>query len=277
MYRCLVSAVDNQAVILITKYAEHYRSERFQGVDGDPESLLNHWWHAYRFLTDRIFLQARSDIVSRTIRDMAEDALSTTLDVMDPTALEKANDKLIDSARLAFENMEVDGKSYKKKRDVQMLFGVKAKGKKPGKQGLVQFIRGLPNANIVAHTIQEIKNKRITEHYDTLRSFQGIGHKIASSYLRDVAELFFDHLEEHIRSIDTQMLFQPIDSHVLGIAKEVGIEFYNNKPLHQAMRIAEECLDVSISKRLPLRFSQGASWFGRRCFRVAMDLLKKSS
>jgi hypothetical protein len=157
-----------------------------------------------------------------------------------------------------------------------MLFGITTKDGKIKRDGVIHFIRELPGANIVNHSISEIEQGWIGQHYKILRSFKGIGHNVASSYLRDVVDLFFDLLRPYVGTVEVQVYILPVGAWIERIAKEVGIRFRKRNSLNKAKKIAEACAEVSLSKRLPINFNQGASWLGANWFKIVMESLGKA-
>jgi hypothetical protein len=207
---------------------------------------------------------------------MAEDALVENIDTISPEGLTHTTVKDIQEARIAFEKTEIDGKSYKRQRDIEMLFGIITREGKIKKDGIIHFIRELPGANIVNHSISEIENGWIDQHYKILRSFTGIGHNVAASYLRDVVDLFFDLLRPYVGNVEQQVYLLPVGAWIDRIAREVGIRFRKRSSLSKAKQIAEVCADISLSKRLPISFNQGATWLGANWFEIVMESLGKA-
>jgi hypothetical protein len=268
--------MDDQMVVRIAKLATRYHEDFLDKIIPDCEKLRKHWWDAYRFFAHKILYQGRSNKVSVIVRDMAEDALVECVDTGSPDGLAHASIRDIQDAQKAFERMEVNGKSYKKKRDIEMLFGITSKDGKVKKDGVIHFIRELSGANIVNHSISEIEKGWIDQHYKILRTFRGIGHNAASSYLRDVVDLFFDLLRPHVGNVEQQIYLLPVGVWIDKIAKEVGIKFQKKDSLSKAKQIAEACAEVSLSKRLPINFNQGASWLGANWFKIVMESLGKT-
>ena len=267
--------MDDQMVVRISKLESRYHEDILDKLIPDCEKLRKHWWDAYKFFAHKILYQGRSDKVSAIVRDMAEDALVENFDTKSADGLAHATVKDIHDAKIAFEKMEIDGKSYKRERDVQMLFGIVTEEGQVEKDGVIHFIKELPGANIVNHSISEIENGWIDQHYKILRSFTGIGHNVAASYLRDVVDLYFDMLRPHVGTVETQVYLLPVGAWVDRIAKEVGIRFNKRDSLSKAKQIAEACAEVSLSKRLPISFNQGASWLGANWFEIVMESLGK--
>jgi hypothetical protein len=268
--------MDDQMVVRIAKLASRYHEEYLDKLIPNPEKLRKHWWDACKFFIHKILYQGRSDKVSAIIRTMAEDALVENIDTISPEGLTHTTVKDIQEARIAFEKTEIDGKSYKRQRDIEMLFGIITREGKIKKDGIIHFIRELPGANIVNHSISEIENGWIDQHYKILRSFTGIGHNVAASYLRDVVDLFFDLLRPYVGNVEQQVYLLPVGAWIDRIAREVGIRFRKRSSLSKAKQIAEVCADISLSKRLPISFNQGATWLGANWFEIVMESLGKA-
>lgn len=267
--------MDHQMVVRIAKLATRYHEDFLNKVVPNPEKLRKHWWDAYKFFAHKILYQGRFDKVSAIVRNMAEDALVKSIDTTSPEGLTYATVEDIRDAKIEFEKMEVDGKSYKKQRDVEMLFGRITEDGRIEKDGIIHFIKQLPDANMVNHSISEIENGWIDQHYKILRSFTGIGHNVAASYLRDVVDLYFDILRPYVGTVESQVYILPVGAWIDRIAREVGIRFRKRDSLSKARQIAEACAEVSLSKRLPISFNQGASWLGANWFKVVMESLGK--
>jgi hypothetical protein len=269
--------MDNQMVVRISKLASRYHEDVLDKIIPNLGTLRKHWWDAYRFFAHKILYQGRFDKVSKIVKTMAEDALVENVDTSSPDGLSRATAKDIHDAKIAFEKMKVNGKSYKRRQDVEMLFGITTKDGKLKKDGIIHFIRELPRANIVNHSIVEIEKGWIGQHYKILRSFTGIGHNAAASYLRDVVDLYFDILQPYVGAVEKQVYLLPVGAWIDRIAKEVGIQFCKGNSLGKAKQIAEACAEISLSKRLPISFNQGASWLGANWFKVVMESIGKTT
>jgi len=223
--------MDNQMMVNITRYAKQYR-DKYLSKLYDADALRNHWWNGYQFLAFSIYNQGIFEKINNAIRNMAETAISEHLDIESPDGVTKATDKQISDARLAFTGMRINGKTYKRKQDVELLFGVVGEDGRVEKQGILHHLRGFPRGNIIERSITEIEDGRLVELYQSLRAFRGIGHRAASSFLRDLVDIFYDSLENHVTSIEAQTYLQPVDVWVRKVSEAVGIKFSSRSPLH---------------------------------------------
>lgn len=238
------------------------------------ELIRTHWWHAFRFLLMKLLNRGRNEIVSRRIREMVEDTFDGIIDIASPDGIVRTGEKALSKARLAFEEIQYDGKGYKSEADIQMIFGSKSSGE-DSRQGILQFLMALPSGNIVQYSINQIQNHSIAGVYEQLCQFPGVGHIGAATYLRDLVELFYDELDEYTKTVDSQTYLVPVDACVRRVAKESGIMFDCSSPLEQARTLAEACREVSIVHKLPLNFSQGAVWLCDKTFESLMSMLKR--
>lgn len=261
----------------VARLAKRYRTEILRRSHPQPEALCTHWWKAYSFLAGKIFYQGRSDSLSTIIRNMATTILIEHFDTQSPDGLVHATDKDIINARIAFESMKVNGKSYKRKNDIDMLFGVVGRNGELKKQGIIHFLLSLPKGNIVEHSIREVEEGRVAQLYNELDSIHSIGHKIASFYLRDLVDLFYDRLGKckHIRSKEAQAFLQPVDVWVKKVSEACGVTFDKSDPLHQAKCIVDACREVSRSRRFAISFNQGAWYLGAHSLDIALKELSK--
>jgi hypothetical protein len=265
--------MDPEAVMRIAKYAKRYHAEYLDGVYPDPEVMRSHWWEAYKFLADKMFFQTRSEKTATIARDTVERLLVKYVNTETPDGLRSATKKTLQKMRLKLLRTKEEGKSYIRKSDVEMLFGIQSRSKKKKKIGVLQYLKELPDANIIGHSISEISAGRLPKLYRNLKKIKGIGHNTSSTFLRDVVDIYYDDLEPSLSAVEIQMYLQPVDSCIKRIASQVEISFEKSGVLHQARRITEACRQVSISRRFPISFSQGAYWFGKNAFEAALDLL----
>jgi hypothetical protein len=154
-----------------------------------------------------------------------------------------------------------------------MLFGADTRSRSYNTQGLLRYIATLPKGNIVKHSIEEIGKGRLIPHYRKLTSFYGVGPIAVSTYLRDLIDLYYDDLGSSVTTIQEHSHIQPVDVCVKRVATEVGIEFHHETPLAQGQRIVEACTAIRASNRLPIEFSQGATWICTNAFEAAIKLL----
>jgi hypothetical protein len=111
--------MDNQMMVNITRYAKQYR-DKYLSKLYDADVLRNHWWNSYQFLAFSIYNQGIFEKINNAIRNMAETAISEHLDMESPDGVTKATDKQISDAMLTFMSMRINGKTYKRKQDVEL-------------------------------------------------------------------------------------------------------------------------------------------------------------
>jgi len=260
----------------VAKFSQSYRKHYMRILGSNTELIRTHWWHAFRFLLMKLLDRGRNEIVSRRIREMVEDTFDGIIDIASPDGIVGTGEKALSRARLAFEEIQYDGKGYKSKTDIQMLFGVEMSGKNKG-NGVLQFLMILPSGNIVQYSINQIQNHNISGVYKRLCQFPGVGHIGAATYLRDLVDLFYDEVDEYVKSVETQAYLLPVDACVRRVARESGIAFDCSSPFKQARRLAEACREVSIIHKLPLDFNQGSIWLCENTFEALVSMLKKKT
>lgn len=243
----------------------------------DRNKLLKDWWEAYCFIADRIFYQGRKDELSTVIKRMAREVLEAKIDTKSKTGLTGLTITELANIKDTFSNSTRNGKKYKRKSDVRMLFGEFGENRVID-QGVLTLIHGLPDSNLVRYIYDEVNKGHIDDVYWELQSIHSIGHKIASFVLRDVVDLYYDKLGKvsSVRRIDGQKLLQPIDTWVEQVAKKAGIQFEKeNHVLHKAQRIVESCRFISESRRKAIQFNQGAYLLGKKSIDILVPLLSK--
>ncbi len=144
--------------------------------DRDKNKLQNNWWEGAKFFIGFLFYQGRKDAVS----DQARFSAICVLDDLYSTVTAQRFPEIIDAIKLTEGLSKVLGKrKIGKGRDIQMT--VEA----------LQLISKLANADIIAYTMEEIKQGRTKVIYDYLKSnIFGAGDKVISFFLRDFIMLF---------------------------------------------------------------------------------------
>lgn len=264
-------------IIRVSKFSKLYCEDYLKELDINPQIMPAYWFEAFRFLVSRILIQGRPAKTTQKLRQMVEDSVTTHLDCASTDGITRAKPNRFMDARQAFQEMMVDGRPFKKKNDVDMVFGTDTKSRYYNTLGLLRYISTLPSGNIVHHSINEIKTGRLIPHYRKLTSFYGVGPIAAATYLRDLVVLFHDEVGSHITTVEELIHIQPVDSCVKKVALEVGIEFERGGILHEGRSIVEACRQVSPSNKLPIAFNQGASWICANSFEAALKLLGEKS
>ncbi len=265
--------MENMMVVRVSKFAKLYRANYLQELDTDLQTIQSHWFQAFRFLISKILTQGRPAKTTRLLRKMVEDTITSHFDCTSIDGITRANSKVFTVAKQTFEEMKVKGKPYKKKSDVELLFGAATKSGVYNTLGILRFIASLPSGNIVQYSISEILNGRLIPHYRKLTSFYGVGPIAAATYLRDLVDLYHYDIGNHVTTVEELAHIQPVDTHVKRVALAVGIEFEGEGAIHQGRSIVEACQQISFSNKLPIFFSQGASWICTNAFEAALKLL----
>lgn len=260
-------------ILRVSKFARLYRADCLQDMNLNLNRVQSHWFEAFKFLSSKMLAQGRPDKTTKKIRQMVENTVTEHLDCSTSDGIVNAELKQIVDAKETFRNMRVKGLSYKKQNDIDMLFGADIRSRNYNTQGLLRYIASLPKGNIVVHSIDEISSGRLIPHYRKLTSFYGVGPIAVATYLRDLIDLYFDQLGKNVTTIQEYAHIQPVDACVKRVATEVGIEFDYETPIAQGQKIVEACTVVGNSNRLPIEFSQGASWICTNAFEAALRLL----
>jgi len=121
--------------------------------------------------------------------------------------------------------------------------------------GLIRVMANIHIVNLATHVKSLIQNKQTTEAHKLVTSIRGIGTKIASLYLRDIA--YLGKLPE--KEIEDQHYLQPVDT---WIEQTLSIIFRNAKP--KALKKRQEIIVTlcDAAKVSPISFSQGAWMLG---------------
>jgi len=259
----------------ISKLGRRYFKDYLAKKTPRPSSLRKHWWKSYNFLAGVIFYQGRSNSLSTIIKDLAKNSIQDYFDTKSSSGITNASDDDITEARFAFQNSEINGKTYKRLTDVEMLFGVMDKKGIITKKGVIHILRDIPKGNIIDYSIRSIIQGNVSSLYDKFHSVKSIAHKITSMYLRDLVDLFYDEVGKsaEIRTRVGQSYLQPIDVWVRRVSGKAGIIVTGSKPLSQAQTIVDACRQVSRSRRFALRYNQGAWWLGEHSLDLALEYL----
>lgn len=248
--------VNEKLVQAMLSFGEKYYEEELRKY-GEGVQLCEQWWQALKFFFDRAFLQGRRDEISFRVRDAAIAVLEPELSGVN-TSLDDAHLKILE-ARLR----EKIGKGkIGKEQDVQMTVSA------------LRYVFGLPNLNIVAHSIECIKERKVEEHYKGLQNKRsknkagiiGVADKIASFYLRDIVSLF--RLETQVPE-DHQYCLQPVDVWVreFAIISDIAKSRRDNLTTMKQIRdgILRICREHHCS---PVQFNQGVWYAGSHAFKL---------
>jgi hypothetical protein len=260
-------------IFRVSKFARLYRADYLEDMDINLKRVQSYWFDAFRFLSSKMLAQGRPNSTTKKIRQMVNTTVMEHFDCSSADGIVNTRPNHFVDARETFQNMRVEGLSYKRKNDVDMIFGADTRSRGYNTLGLLRYMTTLPQGNIVKHSIEEISKGRLIPHYRKLTSFYGVGPIAVSTYLRDLIDLYYDDVGNKISTIQERAHIQPVDACVKRVATEVGIEFDNETPLAQGQKIAEACSQVGSSSRLSIEFSQGASWICTNAFEAALRLL----
>lgn len=238
----------------IEKYGLLY-VERFlrQQID-NKEKIYSDWYEALiKFFFTKVFYRGRNDELSERFMN----ATIQTLNEYKPT-------KNYDRESL---NSRLESNGVNNGMDRQMVLEV-----------LDLIFNSLTSSqnNIVKYTVDEIKDGKIVNVFNTLNKIYCIKDKLASFYLRDVIITY--QLEKILKPNDFQYC-QPIDTWVKKVVLKINIinsadidKIKSNKKKNEYIKsaIIKSCLDANIS---PLLFNAGAWLVGAKSFDLLIENL----
>jgi len=234
----------------IVRYGDIYFDRYLEKVK--PHSIVSDWWQGWLFLSDRIFFQGRADRVSVKVRDAALEVLESEL----KNGLPDFDGRTLRGFRIRLSKY-IGKDKVGKSRDVDMVISA------------LEFSLSIPERNIVANSVAEIKQGNLRRHRENLMGIVQIGPKISSFYLRDLIDVC--KLENYL-SEDDYALLQPVDTWVRQVAERIGIIGSGVSTKVAQGIIAEVCKEEGVS---PIRFNQGAWYVGANAFEVVLDLLER--
>lgn len=198
------------------------------------------WYKALKFFFKRSFYRGRRDEISDIFRERAFEILDRDVKSQEP---EDFNGGVLE------EQLWHNG--VNNETDRRMV------------RQTIEFTQGLPERNIVRYAVGKIKTGQAEQIHSELTKIFGIGDKIASFYLRDVALVF--GLEENLSEADLRY-FQPVDTWVLRIVKELAIVSDDIDEVKE--KIIDACLKANVS---PLLFNAGAWYAGAYSLELLID------
>lgn len=252
--------MNENVVNAVLLFGQRYRKEQL--IDRyEPDTMLLGWWDALRFFFGRAFYQGRRDDISFLVYTAAIDVLELAV---------SHTDGYLDDAQLSELEQQLHAKIGKgqigKGGDVKMVIST------------LRHIRQLPQANIVADSVERIKMGNIGQYYKDIQiavspqtGIYQVGPKIASFYLRDLVTLF--NLEQFVPA-DFQYTLQPVDVWVRRLAITAGMVTHGatDEAIRQA--IVKLTAERGCS---PLQFNQGAWYLGYNAFPLLLEVLEKHS
>jgi hypothetical protein len=207
----------------------------------DPERLRSDWWTALQFFFSHSFYQGRRDSLSLRFERAATEALSESLDPSSNS--ERLHSVCLDEGSTLDADLQNAGLT--KRMDRLMVLSTLA------------FIRELPQANIVAWSLDEIEQGAVYTVYRELDSIKSVGDKIISFFLRDLDFLF--NLAPQLDG--DEVLMQPVDTWVRQISESIGIVQPGDSDHHMKRSIVIACNEADVS---PNRYNVGAWCVGAR-------------
>jgi len=252
--------MNGNLVRAIAEYADWYCRDNLGQA---PRTLETDWWQAFNFFLGRACYQGRTDVQSDRVYERARE-------VLEPLFLDARRDLNYESQKgdnwteINTQLRERIGKGkVGKARDVEMIVSA------------LQFIGALPNKNIVAYSVGEIRGGRLQLHYKQLQrseettGIRQVGPKVAALYLRDVASLF-----QLANSVDDSSAFclQPVDTWVQQIAEKLKIVDKDADKQTTQRAIVKWCHEQRIP---PIRFNLGAWYMGYCSLKLLLDLLSR--
>lgn len=229
----------------------------------DALRLEKDWWQALDFFLARACFQGRRDEVSDRVYRHVRDVLQPLFSTAEADAnFSRNKDDQWRSIAGQLRSMIGKGK-VGKGRDVDMVLSV------------LSYIGTLPERNIVAHSVAQIRAGKLKQHYHQLQrgsSATGItqvGPKIAAFYLRDVVSVF--GLTNCMDSTSAFCL-QPVDTWVHQVAEKLGIV-----PPKSGLGEVQEAIASMCEKEhvCALRFNQGAWFTGSHAFELLLGRLSE--
>jgi hypothetical protein len=253
MNQRLLKAIVKNGDLYCTRYLSKY----------DKHELLTNWWKAFDFFLAHACFQGRRDYIPQRVYESACQALKPYFsNGQNADAYETQMGENWQGIKAQLKEKIGKGK-VGKGRDIEMVTSA------------LSFIGKIHEKNIVAYSVQRIKDRKIQDHYNELqggKSSTGIvqvGSKIAAFYLRDVVSVF--DLTEFIDNTSAFCL-QAVDTWVQKVAEKFGIVEENADPSAVQQAIVSMCERNHISA---LRFNQGAWFTGYHAFDLLLDLLSK--
>lgn len=211
----------------------------------DKNTCLNNSYEALKFLFAKSFYRGRRDEISKKFQNR-------TIKVLDGY-YHAGLIKEIDGEELESSLKENLVNNHK---DRQMVMAA------------IKFILQITNHNIVAYSIDMIRNRRTEDIYNQLVDLPQIGPKLASLFLRDIV-LVYDL--KGFLTIDTEKYMQPVDTWVRQVAEALKVIGKDDKdPITVSEKIVNQCNNHSVC---PLLFNAGAWYVGARSFELFLESL----
>lgn len=250
-------SMDPKIVEYVLSCGVKYQREHLDPYKEVP--LRESSWEALVFLFDRAFYQGRRDDVSEKVEKAAKKVLKDHPYILGMRYTDKDLPGLEKELRKVIGNKGKKG-NIGKPGDVRMVISI------------LEYVKGLPNRNIVTYTVERIEKGEVAQLYKELmdRIFQ-VGPKIASLHLRDIVSLF--KLNRHIPK-EALFCLQPIDRWVRRLLTDEKVGILPTKATDRQIRtaIVDLCMKYKCSS---IQFNQGAWYVGANAYKLLFEMLNR--
>jgi hypothetical protein len=250
--------MNKQLLCAIVAYGDEYCRRYLAKYDASV--LEADWWEAFDFFLSHACFQGRRDEVSIRVYQNAIEILKplfsghqadNNYQIHHGNQWENLSDQL---------SKTIGKGKVGKARDVDMIVNA------------LSYIGSLPNKNLVAHSVAQVCQGKLSQHYNEIQFRNGagitqVGPKIAAFYLRDLVSLF--QLANLVNS-SAAFCLQAVDTWVHKVATKLGIVAAGDNTENVQSAIVSFCEREGIS---PLRFNQGAWFTGYHAFEIVLELL----
>lgn len=251
----------------IASFAELHRRNIIETWASRKDVLSRDWFEALNFFLCHVFLQ---DGNGKTPPAYYEPAKTALLEFFSDGTHSKA--KIYEEAwrnRWIPHRPDWSGFATRNNRLIGALNDAKVVKKRHREMILdvLQFLRGIPELNLVKHSISSINHGKIMEHHKELREIRRIGSRSVSSYLGDLLILYGIKPNDSDRITTTQ----PMDHWVRSISFELGLIHPNDSDASARAKILRECDSAGVASS---DFFAGARYLGANSPRIARVLLE---
>lgn len=142
--------------------------------------------------------------------------------------------------------------------------------------GALSFINKHKEKNVTNYCLKQIEDNKTAELFCELKDIYGVGDKLASFYLRNLAALFFPEKEFQK---DEMKYYLPIDTWIVQVLKhfknaEKGYKNVSYNPDEAKNDMINLIQEYSLN---PIAFNQGCWYVGYHSFDLIVDCLSKNS
>jgi len=217
------------------KYCEKYLSKY------DPEKLANDWYYALVFFFDHSFMRGRKDVVSGNFERKALEVLEKTLKEDLGYHLETLKQKLQQNG-------------VNNRHDRNMIADT------------IDFIKGIPNNNIVSYSADRVRDKKEYDLFQELKKIRSVKNKIASFYIRDLVSIFGLPVSDYRAAY-------PVDTWVRQLSIKLGVIDEKEQNLD---RIRDKSIEMLLRNNIdPVLFNQGAWFVSYHAYDILIENLDK--